>query len=111
MQVALDRADAHLARGFHTRVGHQRLQQLGAHVHGAGRHQHLGHEHFVVLELLANDTHAVEQPLIQDLLHRDAFVDGLLNQFFHDLGFTPLEVFRNVCQNAHTAFPFLIILG
>ena len=47
----------------------------------------------------------------QDLLHRNAFVDGLLNQFFHDLGFAPLEVFGNVCQNAHTAFPFLIILG
>ena len=49
--------------------------------------------------------------LVQDLLHRNAFVDGLLNQFFHDLGFAPLEVFGNVCQNAHTAFPFLIILG
>lgn len=49
---------------------------------------------------------AAEQPLVQDLLHRNAFVDGLLNQFFHDLGFAPLEVFGNVCQNAHTAFPF-----
>ena len=96
MQVALYGADAHLAGRLHAGLRHQGLQQGGAHVHGAGRHQHLRHEHLVVLELLANHVHAAQQALVQDLLYRNALVNGLLNQLFHDLRFAALQVFRNI---------------
>ena len=111
VQIALHGADAHLAHGLHACLGHQRLEQRGAHVHGAGGHQHFRHEHFVVLELLADHAHAGQKALVQDLLHGNALVDGLLHQLFDDLGFALLKIFGNVGQNAHGCSPPLFVLG
>ena len=47
----------------------------------------------------------------QDLLHRNAFVDGLLNQFFHDLGFAPLEAARAMNMGAQLLKPLMADAG
>ena len=96
MQVALDGADAYLADGLHTLLGHQGPQKLGAHVHGPGGDQDLGDKDLVVLEFLADHVHAVEQTLVQDLLNRNALVNGLLDKLLDDLGLTALQVLRNL---------------
>lgn len=86
MEVALDGADADLARGPDALPGQQGLEDLGPHVHGPGGHQDLRHKDFVVLELLADSAHAVQKSLVQDLLDGETLVHGLLDQLLDGLG-------------------------
>ena len=107
VQISLDGADTHLARGLNSCLGHQGLEQLCAHIHGTGCHQHLRYKHLVVLELLANHVHAVQQTLVQNLLHGNPFVNGLLHQLLDHLGFAFLQILRNFSQHAHIVFLLL----
>ena len=92
VQVALHGADADLTGGLHAFSGQQGFQKACAHVHGAGGYQDFGNENFVVLELFADDVHAIHQTLFQNLVRGDAFVDGLLHQGFHVFGLTGLKL-------------------
>src|SRR5699024_10931800 len=88
-----------------------RTEQLDALGHGAGRDQNLGDEDFVVLKLLADDVHAIEQALLQDVLRRDALVQGLLYTSLYLGRAALLQPGTNVSQNgAHSdVSPFTIL--
>ena len=92
VQVALDGADADAAGGLHALSSQQGLEQSGALAHSAGSNQNFGNEHFVVLELFADDVHAVQQTLFQNGLSGNALVDSLLNQGLDDLSLTCLKL-------------------
>ena len=57
-----------------------RLEDLGALVHRACRHEHLGDKRLAVLEPLADDGHAGHQPFIENPVGVDAFVQRLLDK-------------------------------
>ncbi len=55
----------------------ERLEHGHAGLHRARRNQDLGNVEHVVLEVLADDTHAGNEAIGQDLLHRAAFSQGV----------------------------------
>ena len=83
VDVALDRADHHLARRRCPGLGQQRAQDRHAALHGVGGEQHLGHEQDAVAEIDADDGHAADQRLGQHAVGRPAAleqdVDALLD--------------------------------
>ena len=68
MQIALDRADDRRANRLHARIRQSGFQNRQSRVHGARRNQNFGDEDFVVLELRADDAHARNQSLVEDIL-------------------------------------------
>ena len=72
MDVALDRADHHLADGPGAGLGEQRAQDLHAALHRVRGQQHLGHEQDAVPEVDADDAHALHQGLVEDPLRAPA---------------------------------------
>ena len=68
MDVALDRADHHLAHGRRTGLGEKRAEDFHPTLHGIGGQQHLGHEQDAVPEIDTDDGHAADQRLGQDII-------------------------------------------
>ena len=78
-----------------------RTEHFDALGHCARSDQNLGNEYFVVLKLLADDIHAVEQALLEDLAGRDAFVQRLLYASLYLGRAALLQPGTNFIQNAH----------
>ena len=68
VDVALDRADHHLADLGRAGLGQQRAQDRHAALHRVGGQQHLGHEQDAVAEIDADDAHALDQGLGQHVV-------------------------------------------
>ena len=64
----LTRADHDLADRLGAGLGQQRPQDLHAGLHRVGRQQHFGHEQDAVAEVDADDAHAFDQRVVQDLV-------------------------------------------
>ena len=85
VDVALDGADHHLAEARRAGGDQQRPQDGHAGLHRIGGEQHFGHEQDAIAEIDADDAHALDQRLGQDLVGRPAAleqdVDRLLDLF------------------------------
>ena len=86
MDVALDRADHHLADARCAGFGQQRLEDEHAALHRVGGQQHLGYEQDAIAEVGTDDGHAAHKCLGQDVVGFPiAFqqnVHGLFDLFF-----------------------------
>ncbi len=107
VEVALDRADHHLAEGRHILGDQQRLQDLDAGVHGTRGQQHLGQEDLVSAELATDDVHAREQALVKDLPRRQPAVDRLLRQLGDLPVLSTLQGLVDLLQNFHAKPPLI----
>ncbi len=67
VDVALDRADHHLADRFGTGFRQQRAQHLHPALHGVGRRQHLRHKQNTVSKIHTDDCHTSHQRFVQHL--------------------------------------------
>ena len=65
VDVALHRADDHLADRFCAGLGQQRPQNGHAGLHRVGRQQHLGDEQDAVAEVDADDPHPLDQRVVE----------------------------------------------
>ena len=81
VEVALDGAQDHRALFLHAGSDQQGTQHRDA-LFMRGRHQNLGDKDLVVLEFAADDVHAGQQAVLQNVLGGDPFVNGLLNKLF-----------------------------
>ncbi|MNL42088.1 hypothetical protein D3C87_1645260 [compost metagenome] len=70
MDVALDGADDHLAQLRRAGFGQKRPQDRHARLHRIGRQQDFRHEQDAVAEVDADDAHAFDQCLGQDVVGR-----------------------------------------
>ena len=103
MDVALDRADHHLADRRRAGFGEQRAQDEHAGLHGVGGQQHFGHEQDAVAEVDADDAHALDQGLGQDLVRRPT----ALQQDMHALFDLLLEAIVEIV--VHLLHEFLVV--
>ena len=71
--------------GSHAGLGQQRPQDLHAALHGVGGEQHLGHEQDAVAKIDADDAHAFDQRIVQDLLGGPAALEENVRRLL-DLG-------------------------
>jgi hypothetical protein len=109
VQVALDGADDRRRHRLHARGDQMRLEQLGALLHRTGGQQHLRHENLVVLELFADDPHALAQRLIQHPRRRNSFLQGTTDQLDHLGGATFDQRLPNLI-NRHSSSCSLLAL-
>ena len=72
VQVALDRADDRRADGLHARFRQSGFQNGERRVHRSCRDENFGNEHFVILEFFADDAHADDQTLGENVFGRYA---------------------------------------
>ena len=72
VDVALDRPDDDLADGLRAGLGEQRAEDLHAGLHRVGGEQDLRHEQDAVAEVDADDLHARDQRVVEDLGRREA---------------------------------------
>ena len=84
VDVALDRADHHLADLGRAGLGQQRPQDRHAALHRVGREQDLGHEEDAVAEVDPDDPHALDQGLGQDPVRLPAALEQDVDAL-HDL--------------------------
>ena len=82
MDVALDRADHHLAQLGRAGLGQQRPQKGHAALHGVGSQQDFRHEEDAVAEVDADDPHAFHQRLGQDVVRSPAALQQDLHTLF-----------------------------
>ncbi|MCY1241796.1 hypothetical protein D9M72_547170 [compost metagenome] len=75
MNVTLDGADHHLAELRRAGFGKQRTQDGHAGLHGVCRQKHFRHEQDAVAEVDADDAHAFDQRLGQDIVGRPAALE------------------------------------
>ncbi len=68
MDVALHRADDHLAEARGARLDQQWLQYAHAALHGVRSLEHLGHKQNAIPEIVADDAHAFNERLGQDVI-------------------------------------------
>ena len=105
VQVALDRADDHLAQRADLAGDEQRLDEVHARVHGARREQHLGQEDLVGAEARADDVHAREQAVVEDLACRQPGIERLPGQLRDLLVLSTLQALADLLQNVHLIPP------
>jgi hypothetical protein len=72
VDVALDRADDHLADLGGAGLGEERAEDRHARLHGIGGKEHFRHEKDAVAEIDADDAHALDQRLGQHIIGRPA---------------------------------------
>ncbi len=89
MNIAFNRSDDHLAERFHTGFSEQRTQYAHAAFHRVSGEQHFGNEQDAVAEVDADDAHALDQRLVQDLVGGPAAIEQDLGTF-DDLFFHPV---------------------
>ena len=82
VNVALDGADDHLADLGRAGLGQERTQHDHAGLHRIGRHQDFRHEQDAVAKIDADDAHALDQGLGQDVVGRPA---ALASRMLHAL--------------------------
>ena len=75
VDVALDRADDDLADRLGAGLGEQRAEDLHAGLHRVGREEDLGHEQDAVAEVDADDLHAGDERVVEDLGGREATIE------------------------------------
>ena len=68
MDVALDGADHDLADALRAGLGEERPEDLHARLHRVRGEQHLGDEQDPVAEVDADDPHALDERVVQDLV-------------------------------------------
>jgi hypothetical protein len=113
VNVALDRADHHLAEAGRASLGQQRTQDRHAGLHRVGGKQHFRNEQDAVAEIYADDAHALDQGLGQGLIGRPTArqqdMHGLLDLFLEAI----IEVVMNllgqllVIQGVEVKFAFI----
>ena len=79
VQVATDRADDGASFGLDPGLDQDRLEEGHRLAHRPGRHEHLGHEDQVRLEVLPDRVHGVGHR-VQDRLRRDGLRNGRRSQ-------------------------------
>jgi len=76
----------------------QRLEDLAARLHRARGDKHLGHIDLVGLEALADDAHARDQPLVEDIRRADLLLQGLLDHLPYVVGLALDELLRDLLE-------------
>ena len=92
VDVALDRADHHLADLLGTGLGQQGTQDDHAGLHGAGRQEDLRHEEDAVAEVDSHDPHAFDQGLGQNIIRHPAAFEQNIHALFDLFLETVIEV-------------------
>ena len=92
VDVALDRADDHGADGLGAGFGQQGAEQGHAGLHGVGCQEDLGHEEDAVSEVDADDAHALDKGIVEDLVGTPAAVEQDLGAFRDLVGQAVVEV-------------------
>ena len=96
VDVALDGADHHFADTRRAGFGQQWLENGHAALHRVGSQQHFGHEEDPVAEILADDGHAANQRLGEDLVRFPLALKKNIHTLF-DLFFeTVVEVIKHL---------------
>ncbi len=93
VQIAAHRAHQQDAGRLRAAVlrAQQRLENGHAGLHRARGDEHLGHVQHVVLEILADDAHAGDEPVVQDFLDGPPLGEGVLGHLLDFLGLALVE--------------------
>ena len=91
VEISANRTENDLADGLHVACNEMGLEDFRACLHRSCRDEDLGNEDLIVFESYADDAHACEQTVIQNILCGDTFFERLGNERFDILGFAVLQ--------------------